>query len=841
MIASTFETIIKSASTLIEAGFNVIPVRDKDEVSGEKIFPKKSPFYGWKKWQTERIAVSQFFELLEKSKSTWIAIVLGEISNRTICVDIDNKHWLGVEHKLFNALENIYPHIWQKLRIHKSQSGGYHIFFSVPDGMDIIRSKKLAYKDGEKEAGIELKGEGGIVVIPPSEGYSIVKDNPIPRLSEQEISIIFAIIEDINEKRIVKKEKVNRSNFEDNYYSVNPFDDFNHSQKGAFILEDFGWKAEGENSQFIHFTRPGKKGGISATFIKDKFCFHIFTSSDNDLEANVNYSPCAVVQQLNNLSSKDLYKWLIDNGFGKADPKKEIKRARKMANHKVQPLNNFSQEAAQVFNEAKKEVEQKLPFGQFWKYNQRGEPIISRAKIITIANSLGFRLYNDDLVKIVDDKFIYNQNEREFQDAIKDYVYTNEEGDYDDIIDCLEAFFQKSTTYIITRLEFINTHSILKDSKTEAYKFFKNTAVLVTKDSIQEISYKEIDHYIHNDQIIKRDFVLSAPIPSGKYSQFLDLSCGLDDYTKKIIGFLSHLFKDETTGYIITLTEKVINPKNGGGSGKNIFCNLFKQITTVCNTNGAQLNYDERFLQSWNRERIMSLSDVPKDFPFSFLKEGATGTMKWRRLFHNGVDVEVEDTPKFVIQTNYSFEVTDGGVGRRVIPLEFSDFFTKSGGVDKHFDCHFPNGWSSDDWVDFDNLILESIQLWIKAGCKLDPRELSDSGWKKQFEMNYGSVITGLVDEYLQSWVDQKEIEIDKINADILDYYNQSDINIRFRPSRKRINEAIDEWCKMHNVTFNKSAARRINSVVFRVYKFVKAGDSAEVEQAPDYDDSLPF
>ena len=815
---NSIESVFNAANKLISAGFNVIPVRDKDEVTEKRTYPMKSPFYGWKQFQTERITSGQFYSMLEQSNTTWIALVLGEISQRTVCIDIDNKHWAGVEHKLFSALKDMYPELWKKLRIHQSQSGGYHIIFRMPEGTPIERSKKLAYKEGEKEAGIELKGEGGIIVIPPSAGYKHIQGVGIPLLSEQEIAIMFAIIEDINEKKVIKKERVNKAHKEDNYYSVNPFEDFNNSRAAEEILLKYGWTIESESNHFIHFTRPGKKGGISASFIKDKRCFHIFTTSD-DLEGGQNYSPCSLVQAYEKMDGKDLYKWLIAAGFGKADPIKEKQRAQKLASTKSEPLENFSEEAKAIYNEVKQNASERLPYGDFWRFNQQFNVIISRSKIATVANNLGFRLYEGLLYQIQKDKFLHPCTEREFQDALVNYIYSESEDEYTEIHDALESFLQKSTDYTIGRLEILIDEVVLCDTKLQCYKPYKNGVLEITREGGKFLDYTEIDQYILFDNILQRDYNNTRPA-GGKYSDFLRLACGLDEYTKKIIGYLSHQWKDETTPYIIVLTEKVADPKNGGGSGKNVFCNLFSNTTSICSTNGDQINYDERFLQSWTIQRIMSISDVPKDFNFSFLKEMASGTIKYRRLFKNAIDIPTEKAPKFIIQTNYSFEVTDGGVRRRLIPLEFTDFFTRCGGVDTHFGAHFPKGWTSEDWADYDNLILDSVQLWMKENYKMASRELSSTGWKKQFEINFGAVISGLIEENITSWISQHLVSSNEFTELCQAYYNDNDINMRYRPGRKRINEALEEYCKHEGINFEKGVNKTVNSITNRYYVF---------------------
>lgn len=832
----THEKVIKEASKLIEQGINVIPVRDKDEVTETKTLPKKSPFYGWKKWQTQRIKVSQFYEIYEQSGTSWIAIVLGAISRRTVAIDIDNKHWNGVEHKLFAALREMYPELWEKLRIHKTQSGGYHILFSQSDDQELLRSKKLAYKEGEKEAGIELKGDGGIIVAPPSEGYSIVKDVEIPILDSNEVAVLLAIIEDINEKKKVRKERVSRTQREDKYYSTNPFEDFNNSLEGEKIIEQYGWKYDGSNSQFIHYTRPDKKGGVSASFIKDKRAYHIFTSSDPRLEQNTNYSPCSLIQTINGWTGKDLYRWLVENGFGRADSVAEIKRAQQLAERKSPPMPNFSEQGKAAYNEAIEKLESDLPYGEFWKFNKQDGIAISRKKLVYVANELGFRILgeNGKLHRIKDGKFLHEQTIRQFQDCLVDYVHSEDEDLIDEIIDALESFFQKSTDYTINRLEIVTPELLLQDEQKVCYKFYKNGILTITPEAIELESYDDFDQLILADRILQRDFV-QAQKPS-MFSEFLEKACGLTTYVKKVLGFLSHEWKDETTGYFILLTEKSLDPENGGGSGKNVFCNLLQYITTYGNTNGAQMSFDEKAFQSWNGERVFTISDIPKHFPFEFLKEISTGSFKLKKLFKDVVDVPVEESPKIILQTNYSYELKDGGIKRRLIPVEFSNFFTECGGIDMHFGCHFPKGWGAEEWADFDSVIAESIQLWLKGGLKLKAASLSGDGWKKQFKMVHGTVAVDLIDELLPKWIEKHAVNSKEFQEDLTNYYNENDIQFRYRPSKQKILKAVEEHCKQNKINFEKSKViSKGHGIKERVNLF---GKPKEIDEQSD---DLPF
>ncbi|WP_282459953.1 hypothetical protein, partial [Mycoplasmopsis arginini] len=138
--------------------------------------------------------------------------------------------------------------------------------------------------------------------------------------------------------------------------------------------------------------------------------------------------------------------------------------------------------------------------------------------------------------------------------------------------------------------------------------------------------------------------------------------------------------------------------------------------------------------------------------------------------------------------------VTDGGLRRRIIPIEFTNFFTQVGGLDVHFGCHFPNGWSTEDWAGFDNFVAESIQKWLQNGRKLSAQELTITGWNKQFEQTYGAVIVGLISEYWATWTTQIEVPNDNFKLDCEKYYNENNIPKQYHPSSQRINAALKSY-----------------------------------------------
>lgn len=82
-----------------------------------------------------------------------------------IKTDRDGRDWLAEN---ANALP--------PTRTHRTRSGGLHLLFQVPDGVEIRNSaSKVA-------PGVDVRGEGGYVIIPPSPGYAIADDTEIAEM-----------------------------------------------------------------------------------------------------------------------------------------------------------------------------------------------------------------------------------------------------------------------------------------------------------------------------------------------------------------------------------------------------------------------------------------------------------------------------------------------------------------------------------------------------------------------------------------------------------------------------------------------------------------------------------
>jgi hypothetical protein len=816
---NTLANLWSVVTSLLDDGFSVIPIRDKDEIVNDKTFTKKSPFTRWEKYQKVRATKEELYFMLEKYNTLAIATICGMVSGNLEGIDVDSKWLPEIVKPLFDAIKKAFPEI--KFRIIRTPSKGYHIVYRISDGV-VPPNKKLAgrystdeeLKDNSKgkvKYFIETRGENGYLAACPTEGYEVVVDVAPPVITWQQRCDLIAICESFNQ--IVKKDVYKPTKQENIYYSENPFEHFNNSNAAEDVLLNNGWKRHSENSIAIYFTRPGSKsGGIHAAFLLKTKLYKFFTSNCEFENEGRLYNAASVKAILEfGGDKKRLFPALVKDGYGKIAANKEYELVKKAAITGKELPANVSETAKEVLKEKKEIIQINMPYGIFWEYNDKGQVIINRENLNTVADGLGFRFYNGELLQIVD-KFIYKRTNRYFFDAIKEYV--KDEAPIE-IYNTWSAFFEKHGKFTVEYLPLLNESLLLKDDRNVCYKFFSNGFVKITKEEKLLLDYEQLTGLVFYSRVQQRDFRFGNI--ASKYVDYLTLACRYNEkekYLQKIIGYLSHEYKDETTGYIIVQVEECPDPKQGGGSGKNLFVKLLSSTTTVCEKSGSQVKFNEQFLQSWNGEKIFNLSDVPEKFQFEFLKEMTTGTGTLKKLYKDEVNIDCSSMCKFVVGTNYSYETKDGGLRRRIIPIEFTEFFTKAGGIDIHYGGKFPDIWTEEDWVGYDNFIVNGVQEWISCGLKLEPFGLSDGGFVKQFEQNHKPYALEFIERYFVEWVNDVKVPNGKFQTQWEEYCKEAGHD--FKLPVKKINAAINEYCKNKGYDFFNDISIRdeLNNII---------------------------
>lgn len=840
-------TISQEIQYLVEQGICLIPISEKLNKDGKSRVPVI-------KWTglTMPIDILDLFDLMMNNDTNTVAMVLGKPSGRLVCIDVDTKYKPGFDAVLFSDLKDFYPNLFEKFRIEKTPSGGYHIYYRIDGQEELPGCLKPASREAtpeeieEKPKGgktrcfLEIKCQGGLSHCYPDDGYILVKDNPVPLLTQDEHNSIRALCESYNE--VVKVENVRATKEMSDFYSENPYEHFNRSEDGSRILEEFGWVFLRKSGVFNYYTKPGsKEKKVSASFNIQKCLYKIFTAG-TELDPKA-YSPSILLAELKyGGDRKELYSYLVAKGYGKIKKAREKSIIKRSVSNGTPIPANVSEDGKKEYEEQKQKMFEKYPYGVFWKISDDGVVKISREDLYRVIDELGFRTYRGVVCR-VDGYLIYEFTENEFYNELKKYI-SKEESSFIDICNAYEAFLQNSGKFTISRTIVLDESVIMRSSKLVSYKFYKNCYVRIDKDVIETLSYNDVTGCIWVKDIKDRNFsIIPEEVTNNSiYYDFLNNAIGMSSYLKKCVGYCAHDYRDEQ-GYFILASEQCENPKHGAGAGKNVFWDLFKKITTFKSTPASMIKKDNQLLQSWNGERLFCFADMPKNFDMIFFKEMIGGSGVQRKLYVNEVEIGVGDMCKMVGSTNYSVDDSDPGVARRIRMIEFTDYFTQlgDGALVKKYGKMFPMDWDEDDYLGFDNLMMVCIQEYIASNSNIEKAPLTAGGWSKQFEQKYKHLYEFII-QNIEDWV-----RIGRVNNEYMKkiYRTYCEDNTVRGLSAYTQNKAIEDYCLHFGIPFvHHGIVWRENGIVVRGREFgaIPEGRLSEFTEPETLDTSdIPF
>jgi len=303
-------TLQAHAEALVASGLCALPaIRRGDE--------KRVALSKWKPYQ-ERLPTTDELESWFVDQTDAMCIVCGSVSGNLEMIDFD----LGGE--AFNAWKQAVneqsPGLLDRLVIETTPSGGFHVVYRCDE--PVSGNMKLASRvieadspepitigakdymprktsDGQWHVTItmiETRGEGGLFLCDPSDGYELIQGELVapPTITSDEREILLGCAWALDElpRDIVGSQAVPVLSVSE---SLRPGDDFNEIGDSREVLQRHGWTLvkPGDNE---HWRRPGKAAGTSAT-LKDRV-FYVFSTNASPFEAGKGYAPFAVYAML---------------------------------------------------------------------------------------------------------------------------------------------------------------------------------------------------------------------------------------------------------------------------------------------------------------------------------------------------------------------------------------------------------------------------------------------------------------------------------------------------------------------------------------------------------------
>ncbi|MCX5803457.1 MAG: bifunctional DNA primase/polymerase [Proteobacteria bacterium] len=154
------KTTLQSALNYLARGFSVIPIR-----------PDKTPYIQWAEFQTRLPSTEEIKTWWQKWPDAMIGIVTGKLSD--LCaIDCDSEEGE-------TAIEELLPDSID-IPTARTPGGGKHLYFKMPD-------EPIGNNTGAIP-GVDFRGEGGYIILPPSqnsngEGYKWIEGLSIENIA----------------------------------------------------------------------------------------------------------------------------------------------------------------------------------------------------------------------------------------------------------------------------------------------------------------------------------------------------------------------------------------------------------------------------------------------------------------------------------------------------------------------------------------------------------------------------------------------------------------------------------------------------------------------------------
>lgn len=377
---------------------------------------------------------------------------------------------------------------------------------------------------------------------------------------------------------------------------------------------------------------------------------------------------------------------------------------------------------------------------KFWEQKSNGKMAIWHTKIIEHWASDGFiKIYfdNEPICIKKEGGIISRINQSILIDSTKETIKSIpdpyfESSDPEVLRDnLLEAFYRNHNSYTSKSNQLLLDKGKVKfftDSSDSVYLPYNNAMVKITSSSMEEVSYNDIDGVIWKDQIIERTFFRNPHSGSDSYfAQFInkvaDGSKEREEALKSCIGYLISTHKDKANARaVIFVDEKIVSDDQDaqGRTGKSLVTKALRHVRNTHIQPGKNYNPGHTFAYQ-NLDighQIFVIDDVRSRFDFEGLFNTITDDLIIEDKYESPVIVPFDISPKIVVTTNTAITGTGPSYEGRQNVVEFSNYFSDSHDIRAEFGHIFFDDWDEEEWLRFDNFMVDCVQFFLKHGLK---------------------------------------------------------------------------------------------------------------------------
>ena len=300
------------------------------------------------------------------------------------------------------------------------------------------------------------------------------------------------------------------------------------------------------------------------------------------------------------------------------------------------------------------------------------------------------------------------------KDFVLDYLMEKKELDVWNYCANYQNLFSEQFLLMLESIDLM----MLNDNRNTSYIAFKNGILEVDSKEARLVDYIDVDGYVWNSHILDRDWI-EHENNENDYKKFINNISGNEPFPVEcVIGYLISTYKNRSNNKAIILNDEIISDNPEGGTGKGLYVQGISQIRKTAIIDGKQFDSKKSFAyQTVSLDtKVLVFDDVKKNFDFEDKFSLVTEGMTLERKNKDAIKLNVHDSPKIVLSTNYAIKGEGNSHNRRRHEIEIAQYYGKDLTPDEEFGKQLFDEWDVSEFQRFDNYMVYCLQMYLGNG-----------------------------------------------------------------------------------------------------------------------------
>jgi len=368
-----------------------------------------------------------------------------------------------------------------------------------------------------------------------------------------------------------------------------------------------------------------------------------------------------------------------------------------------------------VYNEIKEVSEAE----DFWFLNDKSKVSINPLKYKFFLERNGYKKHfpnesEKPTFVFIESNKVEVTSVSKIKDFVLDYLIERNEIQVWNYVASFQNLFSEQYLSMLESIDLM----MLSDTRLKSYISFKNGILEVSKDHINLIDYIDVDGYVWKSHILDRDWITLDNFDND-YKTFINNISNNEPFAIEcVLGYLLSTYKNRSNNKAIILNDEIISNNPEGGTGKGLFVQGLSQIRKTSIIDGKQFDGKKSFAyQTVSIDtKILVFDDVKKNFDFEDKFSLVTEGMTLERKNKDAIKLNVHDSPKLLLSTNYAIKGEGNSHDRRRHEIEIAQYYGKDLTPDDEFKRQLFDEWDLSDFQNFDNYMVSCLQFYLSSG-----------------------------------------------------------------------------------------------------------------------------